>query len=90
MVILVKIIKIGQLQMSVESREPTNDSGFFRLKHSLTIAKHKKLHIEGFLVVTRDAGPGRVHTIKIIFTQNRIENLVYIILGRFPIYKTQK
>jgi hypothetical protein len=26
---------------------------------------------------------GRVQTIKIIFTQNRIENLVLIIFGRF-------
>jgi hypothetical protein len=49
MVILVKIIKIGQLQMSVESREPIMHSGFFHLKHSLTIAEQKKLHKEGFL-----------------------------------------
>jgi hypothetical protein len=35
--------------MIVESREPILHSGFFRLKHSLTIAEHKKLHIEGFL-----------------------------------------
>jgi hypothetical protein len=48
MVILVKIVKIGQLQMGVESWEPTNDSGFFHLKHSDTIAEQKKIHIEDF------------------------------------------
>ena len=49
MVILVKIVKIGQLQMPVESRKPINDSGFFRLKHTYNIAEQKKLHMEGFL-----------------------------------------
>ena len=49
MVILVKIVKIGQLQMGVESREPIMHSGFFRLKHSDTIAEQKKLHLEDFL-----------------------------------------
>ena len=49
MVILTKIVKIGQLQMPVESREPINDSGFFRLKHTSIIAEQKKLHMEGFL-----------------------------------------
>ena len=49
MVILVKIVKIGQLQMPVESREPIMHSGFFRLKHSYIIAEQKKLHMEGFL-----------------------------------------
>jgi hypothetical protein len=48
MVILVKIFKIGQLKIGVELREPTNDSGFFHLKHSLTIAEQKKLHLEDF------------------------------------------
>jgi hypothetical protein len=48
MVILVKIVKKGQLQMGVESRQPTNDSGFFHLKHSDTIAEQKKLHLEDF------------------------------------------
>jgi hypothetical protein len=48
MVILVKIVKIGQLQMEVESREPTMLSGFFCLKHSVAIAEQKKLHIESF------------------------------------------
>ena len=48
MVILVKIVKIGQLQMPVESREPINDSGFFRLKHRCIIGEQIKLHMEGF------------------------------------------
>jgi hypothetical protein len=39
MVILVKIVKIGQVQMGVESREPIMHSGFFRLKRSFTIDK---------------------------------------------------
>jgi hypothetical protein len=102
MVILVKIVKIGQLQMGVVSREPIMPSVFFRLKHS--IAEQKKLHIDGFLLqpssqkfpsdhgdmVTRYAIAGRVKTIKKNLSQNRIENLVFIILGRFPINKTQK
>jgi hypothetical protein len=46
MVILAKIVKIGQLQMGVESRETTNDSGFFHLKLSDNIAEQKKLHLE--------------------------------------------
>ena len=49
MVILVKIVKIYQLQMGVVSRELMMHSGFFRLKHSPTIAGQKKLHKEGFL-----------------------------------------
>jgi hypothetical protein len=49
MVILVKIVKIGELQMAAESREPIMHSGFFRLKRSFIIAEQKKLHIEGFL-----------------------------------------
>jgi hypothetical protein len=48
MVILVKIVEIGQLQMGVESRDPTNDLGFFHLKHSDNIAEQKKLHLEDF------------------------------------------
>jgi hypothetical protein len=35
--------------MGVVSRTPIMHSGFFHLKHSLTIAEQKKLHIEGFL-----------------------------------------
>jgi hypothetical protein len=41
MVILVKIVKIGQLQMPVESREPIMHSDFFRLKHTYIIAEQK-------------------------------------------------
>jgi hypothetical protein len=41
MLIFVKIVKIGQLQMDVESREPIMHSGFFRLKHSYIIGKQK-------------------------------------------------
>ncbi len=48
MVILVKIVEIGQLQMPVESREPIMHSGFFRLKHTYIIAEQKKLHMEDF------------------------------------------
>jgi hypothetical protein len=39
---------------------------------------------------TRCAGAGWVQAIKIFLSQNRIENLVPIILSRFPINKTQK
>jgi hypothetical protein len=49
MVILVKIVKIDQLQMGVESREPVMRSAFFRLKHLVAIAEQKQLHFEGFL-----------------------------------------
>ena len=35
--------------MDVESWEPTILSGFFRLKNSVTIAEHNKLHPNGFL-----------------------------------------
>ena len=48
MVILVKIVKIGRLQMPVESRETIMHSGFFYLKHTYIIAEQKKLHMEGF------------------------------------------
>jgi hypothetical protein len=34
--------------MGVESREPTNGSGSFHLKHSDTIAKQKKIHLENY------------------------------------------
>jgi hypothetical protein len=98
MVILVKIVKIGQLQMSVESREPIMHSGFFRLKHSFTIVESKnsikkvsagdhplkKIPSDHDLLVTMYAGAGRVQTKKKCLSQNRIENLVLIILGRFP------
>jgi hypothetical protein len=50
MVILVKIVKIGQLQIGVESREPMMLSGFFRLKHSYTIAEQKKFQVKGFIL----------------------------------------
>jgi hypothetical protein len=39
---------------------------------------------------TRYAGAGWVQAIKKNLSQNRIENLVLIILGRFQINKTQK
>ena len=42
-------VKIGQLEMSVVSREPIMHSGFFRLKHTFIIGKQKKLYIKGFL-----------------------------------------
>jgi hypothetical protein len=64
---MVKIAKIGQLQMSVESRESIMHLGFFHSKHSLTIAEQKKLHTEDRHnddMVTRYAGAGRVQTIK--------------------------
>jgi len=38
MMISVKIVKIGQLQMPVESQQPIMHSGFFRLKHTYIIA----------------------------------------------------
>ena len=41
-----KSLKIGQLQMGLESRESIMHSGFFRLKRSFTIDKQEKLHIE--------------------------------------------
>jgi hypothetical protein len=104
MVILVKIVKIGQLQMDVESRGPIMHSGFFRLKHSVNTLNKKnfiwKVSAGGYPlkkilsdhddIVTRDAGAGRVHTIKIIFSQNHIENLILIILGHFRLIKSQK
>jgi hypothetical protein len=47
--ILVKIVKIGQLQMAVESREPIMHSGFFRLKHTYIIDEQKKTSYGRFL-----------------------------------------
>jgi hypothetical protein len=66
--------------MGVESQEPIMHSGFFRLKHSATIAEQKN-HTEGLLwqpsskksqsyhggMVTRYAAAGRVHTINFFF-----------------------
>ena len=49
MVLVVKIVKLGQLQMGVESREPTLLSDFVRLKHSVAIVEHKNLHLNGDL-----------------------------------------
>jgi hypothetical protein len=46
--ILVKIVKIGQLQMDVESREPTMLSGYFCLKHIVAIAEQKKTSYRRF------------------------------------------
>ncbi len=45
---IVIFVKVGQLQMPVETREPIMHSGFFRLKRSFIMAE-KKLHMEGFL-----------------------------------------
>jgi len=47
-VIFAKIVKIGQLQMPVESQQPIMHSGFFRLKHTYIIAEQKKVPMEGF------------------------------------------
>ena len=81
-----KIVKIDQLQIGVESREPTNDSGFFHLKHSDTIAEQKKLHFEDFCrvpsskkkipsdhgnMVTRYNAAGRFQSITFFLSQNR-------------------
>ena len=48
MVILVKIVKIGQIEMSEVSREPIMHSGFFRLKHTYIIAEQKKTLYQRF------------------------------------------
>jgi hypothetical protein len=48
MVILVKIVEIGQFQIGVKKRESIMHSGFFRLKHTYIIGKQKKLHMESF------------------------------------------
>jgi hypothetical protein len=39
--------------------------------------------------ITKYAGAGRVQTIKFFSSQNHTEKLVLVILGRFPINKTQ-
>jgi hypothetical protein len=50
MVIMVKIVKIGQLQMPVEwLAKLIRHSGFISLKRSFIIAEQKKLLIECFL-----------------------------------------
>ena len=54
MVIFVKIIKLGQLQIPVESREP--------IMHSVAIAEQKKLHIEGFLTKNSQSDNGDMVT----------------------------
>jgi hypothetical protein len=73
--------------MPVESREPINDSGFFRLKHTYIIAEQKKLHMEGFCrgpspqnipsdhseMVTKSALAGRIQTMKFFSSLNHIE-----------------
>ena len=50
----------------------------------------KKIPCDHNEMVTKYADVGRAQTIKFFSSQNRIENLVLIILGRFPINKTQK
>jgi hypothetical protein len=91
--------------MGVESREPTNYSGFSSLKTYINYRETRKTPYGEFLqgtilskkspsdhseMDTKYAGAGWVQTIKSYLSQNRIENLVCIILGRFPIDKTQK
>jgi hypothetical protein len=49
----------------------------------------KKITSDRDDMVTRNARVRRVQNMKFFFL-NRIENLVLIILGRFPINKTQK
>ncbi len=104
--IFVKIVKIGQLQMGVESREPMIHSGFFRLKRTFIISKQKKntiwkVYARGTILSINSqvsmakkfpkyAGAGRVQTIKKFSSHNHIENFALIILGRFPINKTLK
>ncbi len=104
MVILIKIVKIGQLQMAVESREPIVHSGFFRLKHTYTKGQQKKHHMKGFCrgpssrkIPKRPSQNG--HKVccrrmglnyEIFLISNQIEKLVCIILGRFSNNKTQK
>jgi hypothetical protein len=50
----------------------------------------KKIPSDHGAMVTRYAGARRVQTITFFLSQNRIENLVLIILDRFSINKTQK
>jgi hypothetical protein len=103
MLILVKIVKIGQLQMVVESREPIMHSGFFCLKHTYIIAEqknfiynvsygshpHNKFPSDHGKMVTKSAVAEWVQTMKFVSSQNHMENFVVITLGRFPINKTQ-
>jgi hypothetical protein len=90
--------------MGVESLEPIMHSGFFCLQHSVTIAEQKKLQIEGFCreLSSQNIPKGswrhrhkrcwcrKGANQKKFLSQNRIEILVFINLGRFPINKTQK
>ncbi len=48
MLILVKIVKIGHLQIPLRIAGSHNAFRFFRLKHTCIIAEQKKLHMEGF------------------------------------------
>jgi hypothetical protein len=79
--------------------------GFFRFKHSVTIAEQeknfiwkvstgghplKKIPCDHGDMVTRYADAGRVQTILKKISQNHKEILVLIILGSFSINKTQK
>jgi hypothetical protein len=87
---MVILVKIGQLQMPVESREPIINSGFFHLKRSFIKLNKKKLHMEGFCrglssqkclsdhgkIVTKYAVAGRVQPKKIFSSQNHIEKLL--------------
>jgi hypothetical protein len=50
---------------------------------------HKKFPGDHSKMVTKFAVAGWVQTMKFFSSQNRIENLVVIILGRFPINETQ-
>jgi hypothetical protein len=87
---MTKIVKKGQLQMPVESRKPVIHSGFFRLKHTYIIGEQKKLHMEGFC---RGLSSQKIPKIPWQIgqkSQNHIEKLVSIILGRFSINKTLK
>jgi hypothetical protein len=78
---------------------------FFCLKRLFTIDKQEKLYMKGFcrgqssqknsqeIMSTWSQGmlvPEGSQTIKIFLSQNRIENLIFIILGRFSINKSQK
>ena len=96
MVILVKIVKIGQLQMPVESREPimlkillktyiyhrwTKKNSIWKVFYG--VHPHKKFPINHSEMVTKFAVAGWVQTMKFFSSQNHIENFVVIILGRF-------
>ena len=52
MVILVKIAKIGLLQLDVKTREPITHSGCFRLKHlTVTNEGHAHAHDPGIAIM---------------------------------------